>query len=77
MLWLMAYVPERRGNTVDMIEEPIELRGVPAALRADGRDVQAVYLAPDRQALPFEFRDGYIHTTVPEVKGYAVVVFEE
>lgn len=77
MLWLMSYVPERRGNNVDMIEEPIQLRDVPVALRADGRDIKSVYLAPSREPLPFELRDGYVHTTVPQVDGYAVVVFEE
>jgi hypothetical protein len=77
MVWLMSYVPERRGGTVDMIEEPIELRDVPVALRADGRAVKSVYLAPDRTALAFEVQDGYVQTTVPVVNGYAVVVFEE
>lgn len=76
MLWLMSYVPERRGDSMDMIEEPIELRDVPVALRADGREIQQVYLAPNREPLPFEMRDGYVHTTVPMVQGYAVVVFE-
>jgi len=77
MLHLMSYVPERRGRTVDMIEEPIELRDVPVALRAGGREVKSVYLAPDKQALPFDVRDGYVHATVPQVNGYAMVVFEE
>lgn len=77
MLHLMSYVPERRGPNVDMIEEPIELREVPVALRADGRDITSVYLAPDAEALPFEVRDGYVHTTVPRVNGYAMVVVEE
>lgn len=77
MLHLMSYVPERRGGTVDMIEERIELRDVAVALRADGHEVKSVYLAPDREALPFEVRDGYIHTTVPKVDGYAMVVFED
>jgi hypothetical protein len=76
MLHLMSYVPERRGNSVDMIEERIELRDVPVALRADGREVRSVYLAPDKTSLSFEVRDGYTHTTVPKVDGYAMVVFE-
>lgn len=77
MLWLMAYVPERRGSAVDMIEEPIELRDVAVALRADGREVKRVYLAPGQEPLPFEIKDGYIQVTVPQVVGYAVIVFEE
>ncbi len=77
MLWLMSYVPERRGASVDMIEEPIELRDVEVTVRSDGKDVRSVYLAPDKTPLQFEETDGYVHTTVPSVNGYAVVVFEE
>ncbi len=77
MVWLMSYVPERRGGTVDMIEEPIELRDVSVALRTGEQAVKSVYLAPDRTPLAFEAQDGYVQTTVPVVNGYAVVVFEE
>ncbi len=77
MLHLLAYVPERRGPNVDMIEEPIELSDVDVALRVDDREPSIVYLAPDRDELAFEVRDGYIHTTVPEMSGHAMVVFEE
>lgn len=76
MMWITSYIPERRGN-VDMIEERLELRDVAVALRADGKQVKSVYLAPSGEALPFELKDGYIHTTVPKIDGYAVVVFEE
>jgi hypothetical protein len=27
--------------------------------------------------LPWDHRDGYVHVTVPEMSGYAMVVFEE
>jgi hypothetical protein len=43
----------------------------------DGRAPSSVYLAPDREELAFEIRDGYAHVTVPEMKGHAMVVFEE
>jgi len=59
-----------------MIEEPIELREVKVALRADGQTPAKVYLAPTEEALAFEIKDGYIHTTVPVVPGYTMVVFE-
>ena len=76
MVHLISYVPERRGNTIDMIEEPIELRDVQVALRQDGQTPQRVYLAPEEQPLEFQIVDGYIHTAVPVVPGYAMVVFE-
>jgi hypothetical protein len=47
------------------------------ALRSDDMQVSSVYLAPDRTSLDFTVEDGYVRTTVPEVHGYAVVVFEE
>lgn len=77
MVHLLAYVPERRGPVIEMIEEPIELRDVSVALRVDGRAPNRVYLAPTEEELPFEVADGYIHVIVPVVPGYAMVVFEE
>lgn len=77
MAHLLSYVPERRGETISMIEEPIVLREVVVRLRLDGRPPARVYLAPDRRKLPFRVGDNYIQTTVPEVSGYALVVFEE
>jgi len=77
MVHVLAYVPERRGPTMDMIEEPIEVRDVLLSLRLDERPPERVYLAPARQDLPFEIADGYVRATIPVVRGYALVVFEE
>ncbi|HOM80849.1 MAG TPA: alpha-L-fucosidase [Armatimonadota bacterium] len=76
MVHLLSYVPERRGATIDMIEEPVELRDIAVALREDGQAVSRVYLAPTGQDLPFEVAGGYVKTRVPVVPGYAMVVFE-
>jgi hypothetical protein len=73
---LLSYVPERRGPTVDMIEEPVELRNVSVALRADDSRPTRVYLAPSRQQLPLGSAQGYSTTLIPVVPGYAMVVFE-
>lgn len=77
MVWLTAYVPERRGVSIDMIEEPISLRQTGIRLRVEGRVPRRVYLAPAGTELVFHVSDGYIEVTVPELTGYAVVVFEE
>ena len=76
MVHLLAYVPERRGAAVDMIEEPIEVRGVQIALLSNGKAPKRVYLAPTGEDLPFEVDGAYIRTTVPVVPGHAMVVFE-
>ena len=77
MVWLTAYVPERRGVSIDMIEEPISLRQTVVRLRLDGHTPVRVYLAPGGTELPWQVAGGYITVTVPELVGYAVVVFEE
>jgi hypothetical protein len=77
MVHLLAYVPERRGPAIDMIEEPIELRDVTIELRLDNRHPESVYLAPMHQKLPFEVKGGYVKTLIPFVRGYALIVFEE
>jgi hypothetical protein len=77
MVYVLSYVPERRGEKIDMIEEPIELRNVKIGLRLDKRLPKKVYLAPDREALNFKIESNYIRITVPVINGYAVVVFEE
>lgn len=77
MVWLTAYVPERRGQSIDMIEEPICVRGVRLALRLEGSPVRRAYLAPSGSELACGLSGGYAEVTVPEFTGYAVVVFEE
>lgn len=77
MVHLLAYVPERRGRSIDMIEEPVELREVTVSLRTDQRHVSRVYLAPSEMPLAFSVEHGYITTTVPVVPGYAMIVFEQ
>jgi hypothetical protein len=77
MVHLLSYVPERRGERMDMIEEPIELRNVHLSLRVDGRPPKQVYLAPTRQKLEFVIAENYVQVTIPVVSGYVMVVFEE
>jgi hypothetical protein len=77
MVYVMNYVPERRGASIDMIEEPIESHDINISLRIDGREVKKTYLAPTGKRLALSIKDGYAEVTIPIVKGWAVVVFEE
>jgi hypothetical protein len=77
MVWVTGYVPERRGPAIDMIEEPIEIRDVGIELALRGRGVRRVYLAPGGEPLPFVERDGYAAVTLPSMRGWAVLVFED
>ena len=77
MVYVLAYLPEARGAGVNMIEEPLELRDVEVCLRLDGRMPKKVYLAPGLEALPFRIDGNYARVTIPQVRGWAVAVFEE
>jgi hypothetical protein len=75
MAHLLSYTPIRRTRTIDIVEEPIVLRGVNLQIRTGKRPKQ-VYLAPQRTELEFEFADGVTNLRVPEVVGYQVVAIE-
>ncbi len=77
MVHVLSYVPERRGPSIEMIEEPIELRDVEISLRADDAPPARVYLAPSEDPLPHVVQDGYVSVTIPVVSGYALVVVEQ
>jgi hypothetical protein len=76
MVYVMNYVPERRGVATDMIEEPIESREVRLSLALEEGTVKRAYLAPSGEGLVLSVKDGYADVTIPVVKGWAVAVFE-
>ena len=76
MVYLMSYVPEKRGDKIEMIEEAIAIHGAKLALRLDGARPKKVYLAPEGTELSFTIKNNYICVDVPAFSGYAVVVFE-
>lgn len=77
MVYVLAYLPESRGAGVNMIEEPIELNDFTVSLRLDGRVPKKVYLAPGCEELEFAVEGNYATVTIPRVRGWSVVVFEE
>jgi hypothetical protein len=78
MVHFLAYLPEQRLKTCQMIEEPMIVLDQQIQLREDERKVKNVYLAPSGEKLPFErTSDGYVTVTLPCIKGYALIVFDE
>ncbi len=75
MIHVLAYCPEKRCNAM-ALEDRITLNDAEFSLRTDGRNIRSVYLAPDKQVLPFELNDGYCTVRVPKLTGYGLVVFE-
>ena len=77
MVYVLAYVPERRGEAVDMIEEPIDLNDITIELRMDWGRPSHVYLAPDMTELAFRMDGNYCGVTIPAMSGFALIVFPE
>lgn len=72
---VLHYPASRRAPNLDIVEEAIPLANVKIALRTEKRPSR-VYLAPQRQSLQFDFKDGYAETVIPVVDGHQMTVFE-
>ena len=75
MVHILHYIPERRAQQIDTIQDVIPLHDVRIALRCD-RAPSRVCLAPDEAELSCEWSDGYAEVSIPVVTGCAVVAFE-
>ena len=76
MVHILHYVPERRAQQIDTIQDIVPLHDVRIALRCD-KAPSRVCLAPDEAELPCEWSAGYAEASIPVVNGYAVAVFED
>lgn len=72
VLHLIHYIPERRGEEFDTIEDVIPVYNIRVSLRQD-HPVSKVRLVPQDQALNFDSINGRIEFTVPEVIGHQMV----
>jgi hypothetical protein len=70
---LLHYIPERRSQYIDVIEDVIPVYNVTVSVKAP-RDVKSVQLAPAGKPLRFTEKDGRVEFTVPEISGHQMVV---
>jgi hypothetical protein len=73
---VLHYVPEQRYREIQTIEEAIPLHEVALSVRLE-REPRRVYLAPEETDLPFRWEGERAKVTLPRVRGYALVVFQE
>ena len=73
---LLHYVPERRGQDFDVIEDVLPLYDVGVSLRLHG-PVADVLCVPDGEALAFFEEDGRLNFTLPEIMGHELVAILE
>jgi hypothetical protein len=72
VLHLLHYIPERRGQDFDVIEDVIPLHNVTVSLRVP-RKVRAVRCVPEGRALSFHEKAARIEFTLPELRGHQMI----
>ncbi|MBN1402676.1 MAG: beta-galactosidase trimerization domain-containing protein, partial [Anaerolineae bacterium] len=72
VLHLLHYVPERRGEAFDVIEDVLPLYDVPVSVRVE-RPVSSLRLVPEQISLGFTQADGRVHCRVPKIEGHAMI----
>ncbi|HSH81599.1 MAG TPA: hypothetical protein VLA19_23975, partial [Herpetosiphonaceae bacterium] len=72
VLHLLHYIPERRSQDIDILEDMIPIYNVPVSVRAS-RPIKRVACVPQNQDLRFTERDGRVELTVPVVAGHQMV----
>lgn len=70
---ILHYVPQRRAEGIDIVEDVLPINDVNIALRAHAK---RAYSIPDGSELRIEQLEGYTRVFIPTVKGHAHVVFE-
>ena len=74
VLHALHYIPQRRAEALDIIEDVIPLHGVRVDVDTRGKAVQSVALAPQGDPLPFERSKTGVRFIVPEIAGHQMVV---
>jgi hypothetical protein len=74
VLHLIHYAPQRRGVSIDIVEDVLPLSNVRIGVRLC-QATTGVSLAPSGEKVPHEVCDGVTWVTVPSVIGHQVVVY--
>jgi len=75
VLHLLHYVPQKRSQEIEIVEDVIPLYNRTVRLRLPEKPSR-VYVAPERKELHFTYGEGYVQFVVPEIVGHQMVVFE-
>jgi hypothetical protein len=72
VLHLLHYVPERRGDEFDVIEDVLPVHDLRLSVRAP-KAPTAVHLVPASSPLPFTYEAGRVRFVVPKLVGHQLV----
>ncbi len=69
---VLHYVHQRRGKSLDVIEDVLPLHDVRLSVRT-AQAPSSVRLVPEGEPLEATWQDGYVHLTLPRVNGYQII----
>ena len=72
VLHLLHYIPERRGQHFDVIEDIIPLQDLAVSVKAPGK-VKSVRCVPEDVAIDFTINVGRVEFTLPMLEGHQVI----
>lgn len=76
MIHILGNYPEKHAESMEVIEDELEMHDLPLSLRLDGMQPEKVYQAPASQKISYQISGEYLTMTLPFVKGYALIVVE-
>jgi len=75
ILHLLYAVPIHRGENIEVIEDIVPLYNIPCSVALDTQP-EKVWLAPSGENISFEWKNGRVVFTVPELYRHAMVIIE-
>jgi len=75
VLHVIAFCPQRRTKTLDLVEDEVPLYDVEASVALKKRPAR-VFLAPSGEEVEFSYSAGRAELVIPEIVGHQMVVFE-
>ncbi|MBI5032711.1 MAG: beta-galactosidase trimerization domain-containing protein [Chloroflexi bacterium] len=74
IIHLLHYIPERRGQEMDIIEDVIPLHDVCISIKSP--TIKAVMRVPEQAPLPYEQKDGRVAFVLPKLVGHQMIALE-
>ncbi len=76
ILHLLHYVHQRRGKTLDVIEDVIPLYDISLGIRAENKP-SAIMLQPENKPLDWSWDKGTVQFNLSKLNGYQIVVLKD
>lgn len=75
VLHFLHYIPVRRSQSIDIIEDIISLHNVKVSVKVKGK-ARVITSVPDQETLSFEQKDGRVEFMLPELVGHQMVALD-